>query len=257
MASERGADTYILARTTPASAAGGWRADLAVGALRVLLLDVGVERRVAEVGLRAVATLEVAPLYVILGASLAFAGVLPVLAVIVLLEVLSSRIVRPSLRVRPQILHLDWGIGHGADDMRIAPWVLVWGLRRGHHVLALPVVVVAHLHELVVCGAICSVARLSLVHTWVLPHHALAGRPATHHDLRLEVSCLPGGAHLRVLELVAPREVELGVGGLLVRVWLLHGLVVWLETAIGRGEGVRERGGHRIFIIGSSLTLIK
>ena len=58
--------TYILSRPATATSTGWRGANFAIRALRVLLLDMSVKRRIAQISLRAVAAFEIASFDVIL-----------------------------------------------------------------------------------------------------------------------------------------------------------------------------------------------
>ena len=94
--------TYILARSAASAPTCGGRAHFAIGAFRVLLFNVGVQGRVAEVGLGAVAALEVAPFHVVLAAALALARPIVVLIVVVL----HARIVLPFIALGASTAHV-------------------------------------------------------------------------------------------------------------------------------------------------------
>ena len=181
--------TYVFARSATASATSGRCAHFTIGPLRVLLLDVRVKRRIAQVSFRAVAALEISTLDVVFRASLALAPSLILLAVVVATVVAVAAPVRLLLAIAPApsvIHHLELGLGVG---VHWGAYHMGWdagihGSARQHHIH----VVVSHLAELLIGGVVARpspVGRL-LVHAWVLLltrllHHALAVRGAAHH----------------------------------------------------------------------------
>ena len=198
-----------------------------------------VESRVAEVCLGAVAAFEVAALDVVLRAALALAAVVAVLAVVVLIEVVAAVCLLPLGPAR-HILH--WALAFAESvhvgHARVACRELAAaGLSVRHHVLARPVVHIAHLHHLGVAGpvAVGAVGR-GLVKAGVMGHEALAGLAAGHHVERwlAHEAWLAIGAHLRLtceMVLVTALEVVHLAGGVLL-------LAVLLVVHVGAVGGV-------------------
>ena len=98
--------TYILARSAASATTSGRCAHFSVRAFGVLLFDVSVKRRVAQISLRAVTTFEVTTLDIILAAALALARPIIVLIVVILLV---WHIVLPVIALRASPSHVLHG----------------------------------------------------------------------------------------------------------------------------------------------------
>jgi hypothetical protein len=174
--------TYILPRSTSASATRRRRAHLSVRAFGVLLLDVGVEGWVAQISLRAVGALEIAPIDVILRTTLSFGATLHVVtipvtvvvAIVVGLLAMRNTAQQMSLVFADCTAHV-WSTSFTGCQLA-APRLAVL-----HHVLlARSIVHVSHLQEVASTVSVRAISLL-LVETGVLAHHTLAWRSSCHH----------------------------------------------------------------------------
>ena len=164
--------TYILARSAASAPTCRRRAHFAIGTFGVLLFDVGVEGRVAEVGLRAVAALEVAPFHVVLATALS----LPCPVVVLVVVILRSSIVLPFIA-------LSASASHVLDCQALS---LAVALHSAHHVGHTMVATLRHLASLadhIVAslavshiGHLVTITAVSCRAAWLLVH----GLPSSH-----------------------------------------------------------------------------
>lgn len=144
-------ETYVLSRTSSATATCGRCSLLSVRAFGMLLLYVGVQCRIAQISLHAIVAFKVAPLHIIFGPPLTFSDAIFVAVLIIIIILLAS--------------------------IHIATVTILWLLTRSHHLL------IHVLHLLMTLSH-----RLLLRH--VLSHHVLHAHHLTGL-LNSLVSCGP------------------------------------------------------------------
>lgn len=185
--------TYVFPRTSTTTATCGWCSLFTIRSLGVLLLDVRIECRIAEIGLHAVIAFKVAPFDVVLGppfsfTSAIFCAIIFIIVVAVLFASSHAHVAAIASLLLICTSHTFLVLtGH---LLAIRSHAMLLG-----HVLTDHIGYAAHhLLRIRVRGASCSVRESHLHHAWI--HHSCGHLALTHHVLLLHVSIV---LHLLVI----------------------------------------------------------